>query len=639
MAAAFPRDEVTNRGGQPSAIQAIAKAKVEPRAMASLKLGSWIMLILWIVTESMLCAYQTLSEPTYAFDWDAYMEQSSIFTSGVYANQTADASARFSIGTWNYSELIGDTGPIAYPAGHLWLYSAILRGIQWDVQKWTTESTPKNKSGYELRAQRPDDVIRSVQTGHAMLWLATCVAFGITCQMVGLLASPWTAASTLLLASITRRTRSIYVLGLFNDAFCMTVVHVSVALIVWLYSRTPSPPPSSSSSRQRLLWWSASSALYSTAVSIKMNALLVAPGLLVLYLKIGGVRFAALQIGICVAVQLCLAAPFLLHDPWAYVSTAFNLGRRFNQEWSVNWMWLPTQVFDSQVFAIALLLCHGCVLEMCAWWYWRHCHKEQKPTESAAPVHTHPRESTSGPGTQPRQIPVDAALPNNETGAASAGSYRAGLRRRLPATSAGAVPAALPGNRGEDRLATRYLELSPREGGSSASISPSAGQSTAADAATASDTPRKHDVDAEVNAAAKSTQRSRACFAATLLWTSNLIGVVFARSLHYQFLSWYWHSLPLLLSIDVGQLHHRTSGVIDRGARGFSVPPWLRLALLILLEVAWNRHPPDALSSLLLTCVHAVLLVVSLMKLRAISAVVHDDSVAESTAAANRTKR
>jgi alpha-1,3-mannosyltransferase len=31
------------------------------------------------------------------------------------------------------------------------------------------------------------------------------------------------------------------------------------------------------------------------------------------------------------------------------------------------------------------------------------------------------------------------------------------------------------------------------------------------------------------------------------LFSANLIGVAFARSLHYQFYVWYYHSLPYLL--------------------------------------------------------------------------------------------
>lgn len=32
-----------------------------------------------------------------------------------------------------------------------------------------------------------------------------------------------------------------------------------------------------------------------------------------------------------------------------------------------------------------------------------------------------------------------------------------------------------------------------------------------------------------------------------VLFTSNLIGITFARSLHYQFFSWYAHQMPFLL--------------------------------------------------------------------------------------------
>jgi alpha-1,3-mannosyltransferase len=32
-----------------------------------------------------------------------------------------------------------------------------------------------------------------------------------------------------------------------------------------------------------------------------------------------------------------------------------------------------------------------------------------------------------------------------------------------------------------------------------------------------------------------------------ILFTSNLIGIAFARSLHYQFHSWYFHQIPFIL--------------------------------------------------------------------------------------------
>lgn len=35
---------------------------------------------------------------------------------------------------------------------------------------------------------------------------------------------------------------------------------------------------------------------------------------------------------------------------------------------------------------------------------------------------------------------------------------------------------------------------------------------------------------------------------ALVLFTGNMIGIAFARSMHYQFLVWYFHTLPLLLA-------------------------------------------------------------------------------------------
>jgi len=65
---------------------------------------------------------------------------------------------------------------------------------------------------------------------------------------------------------------------------------------------------------------------------------------------------------------------------------------------------------------------------------------------------------------------------------------------------------------------------------------------------------------------------------ATVLFTSNLIGVLFARSLHYQFYSWYAQQLPLL-------------------AWRTRYPVLIKLALLLAIEYAWNTFPSTPLSS------------------------------------------
>lgn len=77
---------------------------------------------------------------------------------------------------------------------------------------------------------------------------------------------------------------------------------------------------------------------------------------------------------------------------------------------------------------------------------------------------------------------------------------------------------------------------------------------------------------------------------ATIMMTSNLIGVIFARSLHYQFYSWYAQQLPFL-------------------AWRTRYPIVIKLAILATIEYAWNIFPSTDLSSGALLLSHIVLLV------------------------------
>ena len=74
-----------------------------------------------------------------------------------------------------------------------------------------------------------------------------------------------------------------------------------------------------------------------------------------------------------------------------------------------------------------------------------------------------------------------------------------------------------------------------------------------------------------------------------VLFVANFVGIAFARTLHYQFYSWYFHSLPYLL--------WRTK-----------LPTAFRISVLIGAEVAFNVFPATPASSLMLQVAHAVLL-------------------------------
>lgn len=71
-------------------------------------------------------------------------------------------------------------------------------------------------------------------------------------------------------------------------------------------------------------------------------------------------------------------------------------------------------------------------------------------------------------------------------------------------------------------------------------------------------------------------------FVISTVLVSNFIGIAFARTLHYQFYCWYFHSLPYLLW----------------GVAGLPSPGAVIAAAA--LEVAFNVYPATAYSSLVL---------------------------------------
>ncbi|KAJ7098035.1 mannosyltransferase [Mycena belliarum] len=79
-------------------------------------------------------------------------------------------------------------------------------------------------------------------------------------------------------------------------------------------------------------------------------------------------------------------------------------------------------------------------------------------------------------------------------------------------------------------------------------------------------------------------------YIATIFFTSNLIGIIFARSLHYQFYSWYAQQLPFL-------------------AWRTRYPVIVKIALIIGIEYSWNVFPSTSVSSTILLAGNTLLLI------------------------------
>ncbi|XP_058076115.1 uncharacterized protein LOC131224774 isoform X6 [Magnolia sinica] len=139
-----------------------------------------------LVLDALLISLIIAYVPYTKIDWDAYMSQVSGFLEGER----------------DYGKLKGDTGPLVYPAGFLYVYSAI---------QFVT-------GGEVYPAQILFGILYIVNLGIILfIYIKTNVL-------------PWWA---LVLLSLSKRVHSIFVLRLFNDCFAMTLLHAALASLLY----------------------------------------------------------------------------------------------------------------------------------------------------------------------------------------------------------------------------------------------------------------------------------------------------------------------------------------------------------------------------------------------------------------------
>lgn len=244
----------------------------------------------------------------------------------------------------------------------------------------------------------------------------------------------------------------------------------------------------------------------SAGISIKMNCLLYIPGhLWIILLQSGNGHLLWKHVSLIIGFQLIMAWPFIQHYPIEYFSRAFNFGKTFEYQWTVNWKCVPEWIFDSSQFSLCLLACH---LSFLTYFLLR------------------------------KHIKLSFFL------------------RILKST-----------------LFFRNMRLIEF-----------------------SKVDKLH-----------------------ILFGVNFIGVIFSRSLHYQFYTWYFYSLPYLLfrfekwisplviSLNFDKCFTLTS-------RSFSFVSFtLAVSIWLVVELCWNIFPSTLLSSFLLNCSNLVLLIAILI--------------------------
>jgi ALG3 protein len=293
----------------------------------------YILIASLILLEGILSYIIVLKIPYTEIDYVAYMEQVTTFRD----NHERD-----------YYEIRGNTGPLVYPAGFLYIYSILksVTGYSTHIVEGTkSEDTATTNSNANVNAA----AIRMTQYIFLFFYCTTqlfvfLIYYTSTIRILqqqrqqqhrlqrqqtqrtpptptpSISRRIWTYRLLLILLCGSKRIHSIYMLRLFNDGITMLFLYMSMYTFIQHY-------------------YNIACVLFSIAVSIKMNVLLFAPGLLLLLLHVSNDLNHCIRriIVYCGIPQLVMGLPFLVHHPIHYIHKAFEFDRVFFYQWTVNW--------------------------------------------------------------------------------------------------------------------------------------------------------------------------------------------------------------------------------------------------------------------------------------------------------------
>ncbi|KAJ3916271.1 glycosyltransferase family 58 protein [Lentinula edodes] len=258
----------------------------------------WVLALLVVVGDAILSELIIHFISYTEIDWETYMIQVELYLKGER----------------DYSKISGPTGPLVYPAGHVYIFR-FLHGI-----------TDSGKN------------IRFAQHLYALLYVLSVALTAAIYGKAGNIPN-W----LLLILPLSKRLHSLYILRLFND--CWSVGAVQAAILAIQNDMDD-----------------IGTLLFSVALSVKMSVLLYLPGLLVILVKRNGLVYTVRKMLNILGIQTMLAYPFIQKDWRAYVNAAFDFSRVFLYKWTVNWRMVPEDTFLSQGWAKGLLIGHLSVL-------------------------------------------------------------------------------------------------------------------------------------------------------------------------------------------------------------------------------------------------------------------------------------
>lgn len=249
------------------------------------------------LADALLCSLVIWKVPYTEIDWVAYMEQVAQVVSGER----------------DYTAIKGGTGPLVYPAAHVYIYT-----------------------GLYYATDRGANILLAQQL-FAVLYMAT-LAVVMACYRQAK-APPYVFP----LLMLSKRLHSIFVLRCFNDCFAVLFLWLAIFCL-----------------QQRR--WELAAVLYTCGVAVKMSLLLALPAVAIVLFLGSGLQPSLRHAAVMVLVQVLVGLPFLAHSPWGYLGRAFEFSRQFFFKWTVNWRFVGEDVFLSRGFALSLLGLHAAVL-------------------------------------------------------------------------------------------------------------------------------------------------------------------------------------------------------------------------------------------------------------------------------------
>lgn len=283
--------------------------------------------------------------------------------------------------------------------------------------------------------------------------------------------------------------------------------------------------------------WTLGSVFFSLGVSVKMNVLLFAPAILMFYIVNLGYIKTMIQLIVCGMVQLILGAPFLATYPINYIKGSFDFGRVFEHKWTVNYRFLSRHLFEHKYFHLGLLVLHLVLLAV----FVRPCFKYLQSYTRLRMVEKQLQPQIDKKNAELKLKKVKKPKLEDDTNDLSAEQQK----------FLDSFEKTMQNSSGKQKQVTKKT----------------------------TDEPDRYEIFFE-----KATQ-----LAILPIFLTNFIGIICARSLHYQFYVWYFHSLPYLAWFTEYDVK-------------------VKFLLLGLIELAWNTYPSTDYSSCILHVCHIVLL-------------------------------